>query len=270
MPQCGLHKVKVPYLFDPATDLFTMITDRMTEYRFAYGYAGVPSDCKQCSVDVLEHQVLHLFQHQLCRFCRFETRPLEQFKGSTSYKLFEKAEQKLHFLDNKTCSTCLKECKNIHARKLHEKIVHEQKPQKFQCELCSKSFVCQSSLDYQVRTKHGKNQQTEKSTCEDCGKQFSASSSLARHKMIFHSTEDATPRLVCDCGKTFSLEANMRRHKREKHFDFQVNTDYEEGFRTSLIFECENCDQKFKRRDHIEHHVMYSLNCLHCDQKFVC
>jgi hypothetical protein len=44
-PQCINHQVKVPYLFDPSTDLFTMITDRMTEYRFAYGYAGVPRDC---------------------------------------------------------------------------------------------------------------------------------------------------------------------------------------------------------------------------------
>ena len=275
MPQCSLHKLKVPFLFDPATDLFTMITDRITEYRFAYGYAGVPRDCKQCSVDVLEHQVLHLVQHQLCRFCRFESRPLEQFKGSKSFKKFKKAEQKLNLLDNKTCSTCLKECRDMHARKLHEKIVHQKETQKFKCELCSKSYVCQSSLDYHVRTKHGEDQQAEKSCCEDCGKQFSTSSSLARHKMIFHSTEvPPSPKLVCDCGMTFSLEANMRRHKREKHFEIQVNTDYEEGFRTSHIFECENCDQKFKRKDHLRRHVMHvhtekKLICCYCDQKFV-
>ena len=276
MPQCNQHKLKVPYLFDPATDLFTIVTERITEYRFAYGYAGVPADCKQCSVDVLEHQVLHLVQHQLCRFCRFESRPLEQFKGSKSFNTFKRAEQKLNLLDNKTCSTCLKECRDLYPRKLHEKIAHEKEAQKFKCELCSKSYVCQSSLDYHVRTKHGEDQKADNPTCEDCGKQFSAPSSLARHKKMFHCTEALpSPKLVCgDCGKTFTLNANLRRHKREKHFKIQVNPDFEEGPRTSLIFDCENCDMKFKRKDHLRRHVMHAhtekkLVCCHCDQKFV-
>ena len=52
-----------------------------------------------------------------------------------------------------------------------------------------------------------------------------------------------------------------------------MNTDYEEGFRTSHIFECENCDQKLKSRDRLRRHRMHvhtekKLNCLYCDQKF--
>ena len=30
MPQCNQHKLKVPYLFDPATDLFTIVSPRTT------------------------------------------------------------------------------------------------------------------------------------------------------------------------------------------------------------------------------------------------
>jgi uncharacterized Zn-finger protein len=120
----------------------------------------------------------------------------------------------------------------MHARQLHEKIVHEHECQKFKCELCSKSYVCQSSLDYHVRAKHGECQQAEKPTCEECGKQFSSSRSLARHKTIAHTTEGPPAlRLVCECGQKFSLEVNMRRHKREKCFDIQVNMDFEEGFK---------------------------------------
>ena len=273
-PQCIIHQVNVPYQFDPSSDLYTMITDRMTEYRFAYGYAGVRRDCKQCSVDVLEHQVLHLVNHELCRLCRFERRPLEQFKGAKSFKKFKKAEQTLNLLDNKTCATCLKECKDMHARQQHEEIVHEQRCQKFKCDLCAKSYVCQGSLNYHVRCKHGEHQQAEKPTCEDCGKQFSSSRSLARHKTIAHPNEcPPTPKLVCECGQKFSLEDNMRRHKREKHFDFKVNTDFEEGFRVVYKFTCDKCDQTFKRRDHLSRHVTnihseWKLNCLYCDQKF--
>ena len=83
-----------------------------------------------------------------------------------------------------------------------------------------------------------------------------------------------TPKLGCDkCGQKFSLLENMRRHKREKHFDFQVNTDFEEGSRIVYTFNCEQCDGTFKRKDHLSRHVKNAhnekqLNCLHCNQKF--
>ena len=35
-PQCRTHSLWVPYMFEPATDQYTMVTDRMTEYRFAW------------------------------------------------------------------------------------------------------------------------------------------------------------------------------------------------------------------------------------------
>merc|ERR1719318_689340 len=270
-PQCRTHSLWVPYMFEPATDQYTMVTDRMKEYRFAYGYAGIPSSCKQCSVDVLEHQVLHLVSHQLCRFCRFESRPLEQFRGSKRLKRFKNAEQKLNSRDNKTCSICLKVFKDKYARQLHEKIVHLNEVQKFKCDQCPKSYVCQSSLDYHVQAKHEK-QQVEKPTCEECGKHFSSSTSLARHNVMFHTSEGSS-KFLCHCGKKFALLANMKRHKREKHLNIKVNKDFEEGPRNIYSHECDQCDQIFKRRYHLSRHVRNAhtdnkLSCTFCDQKF--
>ena len=110
--QCPSHQITVPYMFDASANLFTIITEKMGEYRHAVGYAGIPSSCKHCSADVLEHQVLHLAHHQLCRYCRYESRPLDQFKGRKSLTNFRKAEQMLNWRDNLTCSVCLLAFKN--------------------------------------------------------------------------------------------------------------------------------------------------------------
>ena len=269
--QCITHQIKLPYMFDAATDLYTMVTEKMMEYRFAYGYAGIPSNCKHCSADVLEHQVLHLVHHQLCRFCRYESRPLEQFKGRKSLKKFKKAEQTLNWRDNKTCSVCLKESKDKCAREKHEAIVHREECQKFKCDICPKSYVCQSSLDYHVKTHH---QQIEKPTCELCGKQFADERSILRHKNNVHKTDGPPAEmLVCECGQKFSMLSNLKRHKREQHFDIKFNIDFHEGISPLKIFECENCDMTFKRKDHMRRHVLNAhsiktLNCLLCDKKF--
>ena len=52
-----------------------------------------------------------------------------------------------------------------------------------------------------------------------------------------------------------------------------MNKDFEEGFRTAYNFECDQCDETFKRRASLSHHVMNvhtdkKFNCLYCDQKF--
>ena len=76
-PQCTTHQIKVPYLFDPTTDLYTIVTEQIGKYRFAYGYAGIPSSCVQCSQDVLIHQMYLLVEHTSCKF---ETRALDRLR----------------------------------------------------------------------------------------------------------------------------------------------------------------------------------------------
>ena len=72
-PQCSAHQITDPYTFNPSHDLYTIVTESMTKYRHAYGYAGIPKSCEQCVTDLSDHQVLHLVSHDMCRFCRFET-----------------------------------------------------------------------------------------------------------------------------------------------------------------------------------------------------
>ena len=165
--QCQSHQITVPYMFDASTNLYTIITEKMGEYRHAVGYAGIPNSCKHCSADVLEHQVLHLSHHQLCRYCRYESRPLDQFEGSKSLKNFRKSEKMLTWRDNLTCSVCLLEFKDKFARKQHEAVIHRQEVQKFKCGLCTKSYASKFSLEYHAKSHEGP---TEKPTCELCGK----------------------------------------------------------------------------------------------------
>ena len=145
--QCTIHKITVPHMFNPATDQFTFVTEKMDQYRFAYGYAGIPSNCANCSNDVLDHQIFHLVPHNLCRFCRYEMRPYEH-RNVLNLADYKKAEVCVNWQDGKTCSFCLMESKkDKYAREKHEATVHRQESKTFKCELCPKSYSSQMSLE---------------------------------------------------------------------------------------------------------------------------
>ena len=179
--QCSAHQITVPYMFDPA---FTIVTEKMEGYRFGYKYAGIPSSCVHCSKDLLEHQFLHLIDHKLCRFCRFETRPLGYNKHVLSLDDYKKKEEILKSRDDKTCSICLKESKDKTSREKHEAIVHRKETQRFKCDKCPKSYTSMGTLSYHFRTKH---EEVEKQSCEDCGKQFTHPGTLLTHKKLIHT-----------------------------------------------------------------------------------
>ena len=67
--QCIQHEIKHPRAFDPETDTYTMVTDKIDKYQFVQPYAGIPSNCKGCTRDVLEHQLYHMVYHLRCRLC---------------------------------------------------------------------------------------------------------------------------------------------------------------------------------------------------------
>ena len=268
--QCTTHQIKVPYLFNAATDLYTIVTEKLDKYRFAYGYAGIPSACKHCSNDVLEHQILHLVPHKLCRYCRFEMRPLE-FRSVKSLKKYKKREETLTWRDNKTCSVCLVQSKDKYAREQHEAIVHRQEIQNFKCDICPKSYTSQNALSYHIKTHQ---QYVEKPTCELCGSQFASSGSLSRHVKIIHKIDVPSAEMLnCKCGQKFSLLSHLKRHQREQHFDIKFNLDFHEGLTPLKIFECDKCEIKFKRKEHLSRHISNkhgdkTFICLQCDQKF--
>ena len=274
--QCGAHQIKVSHMFDVTSDLYTLVTDdsNTEKYRYAYGYAGIPSSCEVCSQDVLEHQIYHLVYHTTCRYCKFEFRPLEILLENNFEFDYKDAVKFVDADDNKTCSVCLKKCKDKYARVKHENTVHTNEPQKYQCDLCARSYSSLDALSYHVAKKHQVSVQ--KYSCDLCGSQFATPATLARHKKIIHESENSaySKQFECEfCSKTFSLASNMKRHEQELHFGPKLNLDFHEGLEPAKFFQCETCEKKFTRKTYLKHHIMNihsktDYDCGQCKSSF--
>jgi hypothetical protein len=185
--QCTQHELKVPRLFDPKTDNYTMVTDKMDRYRFAHPYAGIPVTCKSCCKGVLEHQIYHLVFHLRCRFCRHEARPFMS-KAVVSIDDYKKADRIVKFADERTCRICLFKCKDNFTRKVHESTVHEKKG-KYKCVECDKRYSNSNALIYHKAKHNADNAEVEKYLCYVCGKQCSTGRSLLRHIKLLHNKQ---------------------------------------------------------------------------------
>ena len=267
--QCGDHFLLLPRLFDVTTDHFTMITDKIDEYRHAIPHAGIPLSCLSCITDVKEHQALHLVLHNACKFCQHELRPLEE-NPMTTFKHYEKAAKSISSKDNKTCSSCFVTCSDIHERKKHEALQHENKEKKYKCNNCGKTYSNINALTYHKNTKH--EAVPNKHTCDSCGSQFSSEETLLKHKNTLHN--DQTSREICDyCGQIFNAISNLYRHKKEKHREINANLAYHNQ---SFLIECEHCDLKFTRTENMKRHIEIIHSgerkkhflCTECDIKF--
>ena len=167
--QCTQHEVVgLARQFDPKTDHLTIVADKLTYFRYAIPYPGIPLTCELCTKDVYEHQILHHVFHLRCKFCRLEARPYEEIV-TTSFKDFKKAVCYLKNRDSRTCSFCFLVLGDIDRRKNHENRIHLKIESKHKCETCNKSYMNKNALAYHME-KH--NKESVKFTCEDCGKQY--------------------------------------------------------------------------------------------------
>ena len=197
--QCLEHQLKISRLFDPASDHFTMVTDRIDQLRYVIPYAGIPACCEACTRDVREHQVLHHVFHGRCRFCRFESRPLNYISGGISLQSYKKAAIKVVQKEMKTCAYCLTTLTDSFNRKVHEKTLHEKKNTSYKCGECGRLFTNKTSLKY-----HEENhRQKIEINCELCGKQFRSHNGLKGHKELLHNSDSANkPAFSCeDCER---------------------------------------------------------------------
>ena len=267
--QCMKHQIKLPRLFDLEMDHFTIVTEDVSRYRYAHGYAGIPKSCESCSKDLLEHQVLHLVWHDLCRFCRFEMRPVS--RNVITVRDYEKEADAMVRMNDKTCSVCLDMRFDKVAREKHEAVVHFKESQKFKCDQCEKTYTNKNALDYHV-IRHS--QDFVKPSCEQCGSQFSCSESLVRHEQIVHKSATNKLSFECDnCGKSFSMESSLKRHVKEQHYGPYFNDYYHEGFKTLAIFQCSQCDMEFKRNSDLARHTrtahsVENFPCTLCDKSY--
>ena len=261
--QCTSHQILLQRLFNSETDHFSIITENVNKYRFTYIYAGIPKSCESCSLDVLEHQVLHLVFHVRCRFCRYEMRPLIEGNVIT-LEDFKDMNEILKQRDDRTCSFCLQMSTSSSARQTHESVVHKKETQKLKCDKCDKTYSSKNALSYHIRSHQVA---VERPSCHICGKQFSCERSLTMHNSTIHEEASQKTYFDCeDCGKSFSMEKTMKRHQREKHFGTKLNLDFIEGFNSPAIYNCQHCDMNFKRKSHLTRHT----SSVHSEKKFVC
>ena len=218
-PQCRVHEIKVPRLFDAISDLYTLVTDdiNLNEYRYAFGYAGIPKSCQDCSEDLLQHQIYHLVHHYFCRYCKFEFRPLELLLKNNHSMSYEYAVKLVDWYDDETCSVCLKVFKDKYARVKHESTVHTHQPQKFQCDHCTRSYSNKDALSYHLSKKH--QESVKKYPCDLCGLQLAIPATLLRHKKSIHEKDsNDMKKLNCEsCSQVFSSLSSIKRHQRELH-----------------------------------------------------
>ena len=66
----------------------------------------------------------------------------------------------------------------------------------------------------------------------------------------------------------------LKRHTKESHYDVRFNFDFYEGYKSPNVFECEECDQTFKRAENLRRHVSHvhqskeSFKCPSCEKGF--
>ena len=130
--------IKLPRLFNLELDHVTIVTEEVSRYRYVHSYAGIPKSCEDCSKDLLQHQVLHLVWHDLCRYCRYELRPVS--RNVITVRDYEKEADALVKMNDRTCSVCLDMSFDRVAREKHEAVVHFKETQKFKCDHCEKTM----------------------------------------------------------------------------------------------------------------------------------
>ena len=255
-PQCRKHQLKLPRLFDPKEDFYTMITDRVDMVRHVVPHAGIPQACPDCHRDVLEHQIFHSVFHLRCRFCKAEVRPLDMMdERLILHQAFREGVIRVNNLDDRTCATCLLKLKDVYIRKRHENTVHEGvKPNKFCCLKCGKAYTNSNALNYHMK----KHDTSKKFSCEECGTQFVSKMGLHGHIEVVHRKIEKE--FECsECEKTYSSISNLNKHKKAAHLMCKLNYAFIENINKSASLGveicCKFCDKKFSRKDALNRHI---------------
>lgn len=186
------------------------------------------------------------------------------------------------------CTICFKTFSQQGNLKTHYRIHTNEKP--YTCDLCTKDFRQLSGLKAHQRT----HLDFRPYKCNTCTQEFHQSSALRAHKCP-NKNEPTTS----DQNATINEMENMMAYKmlqrlpggdkgltrkpktkrQHRTIDEQnpnrvVKIEYnpEDG---NLSFNCDRCSRKFKRRDHLDIHMLIHTNtaqffeCTMCDKKFV-
>ena len=148
------------------------------------------------------------------------------------------------------CKMCTDSFTSVRELNLH----HKQDHGVVKCEVCSKAFSTQSSLD-----KHKYTHKELPFVCDACGDKFPFQSRLDQH-MIKHIPN----KLQCpvkSCSKSFKGQGDLNRH---------IRTHKKGGWH-----HCDHCDYKNKDKRNVSSHMRVHLpegdepyECAKCDKRF--
>lgn len=189
------------------------------------------------------------------------------------------------------CTICYKTFSQQGNLKTHYRIHTNEKP--YTCDLCTKDFRQLSGLKAHQRT----HLDFRPYKCTTCTMEFHQSSALRAHKCpnkVEPTTSDQ-PTTVNEMENMMAYkmlqrlpggERNLKKpkkqrqqhHQQQQHHDpnghrvVKIEYNPEDG---NLSFNCDRCSRKFKRRDHLDIHMLIHTNtaqffeCTMCDKKFV-
>ena len=272
--QCPTHQIKLPRVFNPETDHYTLMTNKMDRYKYAIPHAGIPVSCSQCTNDLREHQIFHLVFHTRCRYCRYLLRPFE-LQSIITLEDFKEAEEELKRKEDRTCSSCTSLSLTKAHRLDHEATVHKMQCRGYMCKSCKKMYSNTTSLNYHIFREHGDKNEASEFQCNHCQSVFVSNEVLKRHVETIHPNPQSTI-FKCDkCDQSFSREDSYMRHLRQTHYKFKANLDFVENMDAFLLNKCDQCEKSFKRKYKLKRHVdtvnsetKKKFDCSECEKKF--
>ena len=272
-PQCKNHHVDLQRKFNTKCHSFTIpcSSDKLLplykdeikkgiQLHTGHKYPGIPRNCQECRLDLLDHQIHHHVVHHRCKFCKLIIRILEKNKLRENIKL---AETDIQRTDDRTCGFCYKIFTSHANRVLHERSAHgyvkledlkrpgalsynsemyNKSLKLLDCSVCNCSYGDSIGLQKHQKKEHGIESIKIRKPycCQVCQKSYASKIALNSHVTICHQSQKET--YSCEiCDKNFTSEFTLNRHQ-TRHKD------------SGTMLKCDECDEQFSRQDNLSRH----------------